>query len=177
MRWFDGLTWHGADSPVASSCAPMLREDDTGHIWVGTSNILWRYEPTIERWTQFRPDISSAFLILNAVLGSPGDVWVSMTPCGGSCFNTIELYHVSTKDGTWVKVLDYEGFISPRLVLDATGTPWLFREGIIYRIVEDVAEPMAHLSAGFVVVDGTGRVWFVAKHEDQAWLWTLDPET
>jgi hypothetical protein len=120
--------------------------------------------------------MSSAFLILNAVPGPPGDLWVSITPCGGSCFNTIVLYHVSTQDDVWVKVLEYEGFQSPSLVTDAAGTPWLFRESLVYRIVDNVPELMAHMDARLVVVDSAGRVWFVSKHEGQGWLWTIDPD-
>ncbi|MBN1813520.1 MAG: hypothetical protein JXA14_16905 [Anaerolineae bacterium] len=176
VRWFDGRTWHGADSPVASGCAPMIKEDLSGHIWVGTSNILWRYDPVSGNWAQFRPDVSTAFLILNAVPGPSGDLWVSITPCGGSCFNTIVLYHAYIHDGAWVKVLEYEGFFSPTVILDAADTPWLFHEGIIYRIAEDVPEPVAHLDTGPVVVDAAGRVWFVAKREGQDWLWTLDQD-
>jgi hypothetical protein len=176
VRWFDGHTWHGADSPVASGCAPTIREDESGYIWVGTSNALWRYDPVSESWTALRPDLSTAFLILDTVGDPSGDMWVSLTLCGGSCFNTIDIYHVSIQDGTWTRVLECEGYNSPRVILDAAVTPWLFVEGRVYQIVDNVPELVTHLAASFVVMDTAGRVWFVAEHEGQDWLWTLDSD-
>jgi hypothetical protein len=180
VRWFDGYTWRGADSPLASDCAPEIEEDRSGYVWVGTSNVLWRYDPASGDWAQFAPDLRGAFLILDTVLDPSGDLWVSLTPCGGSCFNTSQLYRVTLPDGSWIKVAESterDGFYLPILIFDAASTPWLFWGEAIYRIVENVPKPVAHLSTRSVTVDTSGRVWFLAQHESRDWLWTLDTET
>ena len=181
VRWFDGSTWYGADSPVASGCATVIEEDQAGRVWLGVDGSLWRYEPASGNWTPSTPPESPVdemrFGFADTIALAPsGDPWPAMVLCGGaSCYGSIALYHVH--DGAWTQigaVAEYEGPYS--LVFDAAGTPWLFWDGAVYRLSGDAPEPLADLyirSAQSATVDGAGRVWFVAPVEGRLWLLTL----
>jgi hypothetical protein len=178
VRWFDGSVWHGADSPVASGCATEIFEDDAGNVWLGVEENLWRYDPASGAWTEFappEPPIEGRFGFLDSLTVDPsGDPWPMIVICGGaSCYGNIALYHVH--DGTWTQigdVVEYDRQWGP--FFGADGTPWVFWDGGVYRIVEDTPELMASLYVRSVVTDGSGRVWFLAWYEGRDWLWTLD---
>jgi hypothetical protein len=184
VRWFDGSTWHGADSPVASGCATVIAEDDTGHVWMGVEEDLWRYDPASGAWTEFEPPESPVegmrFGFLDNLRVDPsGDPWPMIVLCGGaSCYGSIALYRVH--DGTWTQIGDvaeYDG-VQWGPIFDTDGTPWIFWDGgNVYRIIDDTPELMASLYTRSAVMDGSGRVWFLAWHNGQDWLWTLDIET
>jgi hypothetical protein len=183
VRWFDGSTWHGADSPVASGCATVITEDDAGQVWMGVEENLWRYDPASGTWTEFappEPPVEGRFGFLDQLVVDPsGDPWPMIVICGGaSCYGYIALYHVH--DGVWTQIGDVAGYDSTQWgpIFDVDGTPWIFWDGgSVYRIVEDTPELMASLYTNSVVMDGSGRVWFRAWYQDQGWLWTLDIET
>jgi hypothetical protein len=183
VRWFDGSTWHGADSPVASGCATVITEDDAGHVWMGVEENLWRYDPASGAWTEFappEPPIDGRFGFLDHLTVDPsGDPWPMIVICGGaSCYGSIALYRVH--DGAWTQVggvAEYDG-VQWGPIFEADGTPWVFWDGgNVYRIVEDTPELMASLYTRSVVTDGSGQVWFLAWHNGQNWLWTLDTGT
>jgi len=192
VRWFDGSTelttdgqtWHEADSPVGAGCATVIEEDGQGRIWMGVDDSLWRYEPAFGEWTEFAPPEPPVewmrFGFAHAIaLDSSDDPWPAMVLCGASCYGKIVLYRV--QDGAWTQIgeaLEFGGFLPPHeLVVDATGTRWLFWAGSVYRVGEGVSEPVPGL--GFVrhiVVGAAGRVWFVVRHEGRDVLWTLNTE-
>jgi hypothetical protein len=179
-RWFDGTTWHGADSPVAAGCATVIAEDDAGRVWLGVEDILWRYDPASDTWTEFAPPAPPAgwgrFGFANYLTLDPaGDPWPALVICGGaSCYGSIALYHVH--DGTWIQIGDPSDFggLAWGPLFDADGIPWLFWSDGIYRVVENRLEPMALLYTRSAIVDGADRVWFLAWYGRQEWLWTLD---
>jgi len=180
-RWFDGQVWRGAGSPVGSGCATAIEEDGLGRMWVGLEDNLWRYDPVSGSWTQFTPPESpvawTRFGFVNDVALDPADdPWPAMVLCGASCYGKIVLYHVHEEGWTQVgEVAEFYG-AHQRLVFDGTGTPWLFWGEDIYRIAGDTSEWVISLYAQSIVVDATGRVWFVAWYEGRDVLWTLDTE-
>jgi hypothetical protein len=195
VRWFDGSTvdilsalttggsaWHGADSPVASGCATAIAEDDAGHVWAGVEKNLWRYDPASGAWTEFAPPESPVegmrFGFIDHLEVDPsGDLWPMIVLCGGaSCYGSIALYRVH--NAVWIQIGEVAEFEGAEWgpIFDADGTAWVFWSGGVYRIVEGTPELMASLYARSVVVDDSGQVWFLAWHEGQEWLWTLDPD-
>jgi ligand-binding sensor domain-containing protein len=181
VRWFDGQAWRGTDSPVASGCATVIEEDSAGRIWLNVDEILWRYDPASGEWAEFAPPESPVewerFGFAHAIALDPADeVWPMLVLCGASCYGNLVHYHL--RDGVWTQigeVIPYPEALQ-KLIFDADGTPWLFWDGI-YRIAGDAPELAATLRVRSATVDGAGRVWFVAWHEGQDVLWTLDTET
>jgi hypothetical protein len=180
VRWFDGTTWHGADSPVAFGCAKEIAEDDAGRVWVGVEENLWRYDPVSGTWTEFappEPPITGRFGFFESLGVDPsGDPWAMTVICSGaSCYGSIALYRIH--DGAWTQigeVAEYEAQWGP--IFEADGTPWVFWSGGVYRIVGNTPEMMASLYTRSVIVDDSGHVWFLAWHNGQDWLWILDIE-
>jgi hypothetical protein len=191
VRWFDGSTadipsaltaggsaWHGADSPVASGCATEIVEDGDGNVWLGVEENVWRYDPASGAWTEFappEPPIGGRFGFLsNLVVDPSGDPWPMIVICGGaSCYGSIALYHIH--DGAWTQIGDVAEYdLQWGPIFEADGTPWIFWNEGVYRIIEDTPELMAPLYARSIVADGSGKVWFLAWYEGQDWLWTLD---
>jgi WD40 repeat protein len=184
VRWFDGQTWHGADSPVSQGCAGPIVEDSTGRVWAGVEGTLWQYDPASGEWTSFAPpkleppwDYLRIGVVLSISLDTSDDPWVVFLTCGGaSCDSPVLLYHLH--DGVWTCIAETTtGWFTDGgyAVFDVAGANWLFRE-VVYLLEGDELEPVAALSAQTVVVDAAGRIWFMARHEGQNWLWTLDPE-
>ena len=176
VRWFEGQSWHGADSPVASGYASGIAQDRSGRIWVGVEKDLWRYDPASEKWSSFAftdkvPFGQRRYVVDSVVLDPSGDPWVWLWLCGGACCDEWALYHI--RNGVWTQVTQAPYYVPGPLIFDATGTPWLFGEGVA-RVAGDVLEPMAYFYAGHVTVDAAGRIWFVAKYQGRDVLWTLD---
>jgi ligand-binding sensor domain-containing protein len=176
VRWFDGSAWRGTDSPVASGCAAVIEEDRSGRVWLGVDENLWRYEPASGNWTQFAPPEppidGTRFGFADTIACDPsGDPWPAMVLCGGaSCYGNIALYHVH--DGAWTQIGEVAEFEdAPYSLAFAAGASWLFWDGAVYRLRGDVPEPLADLYIRSVAVDAAGRVWLVAQHEGQEWLW------
>lgn len=179
VRWFDGQTWQGADSPVASGCATVIEEDSSGNVWLGVEAELWRYDPGAGDWTRFTPADEPPFgalrygVVIDCVLDPFDEPWVTLRLCYGASCDTDVLYHL--RDGVWTQITQDPGYVvHNRLVFDATGTPWLFWQGGVYRVTGDVPQSLVDLFAQSVVVDASGQVWFVARYEGRDVLWTLD---
>jgi hypothetical protein len=86
------------------------------------------------------------------------------------------LHHL--KEGEWTQITESSYQIEglQQLVLDGDGTAWLFWNGTIYKMIEDLPEPVASLIARRIVLDADGQPWFIAWYEGQDWLWTLETE-
>lgn len=184
VRWFDGQTWHGADSPVSSGCATVIEEDDLGNIWLGVDDTLWRYIPDSGNWTQFTPPESpvewTRFGFAHAIALDPSaDPWPAMVLCGASCYGKIALYHIH--DGVWTHTgaaLEYYGVEPPhQFVTDAAGQLWLFWAGGIYQIPGDMAESVIDLYIKSVTVDAAGQVWLVAWDAGRDFLGVINTGT
>ena len=181
VRWFDGHAWQGADSPVATGCATVAREDSRGQIWLGVDELLWRYDPVSEMWKQFSPPEESLSgqarfgPVIDIALEPSGGLWVAVRLCGPASCDTNAVYRV--EEGVWrlaAEQLDYPGLAG--VVFDTDGTPWVFWEGEAYEMEGEVGQAMAGLMVRAVAVEGSGRVWFVARHGGDDILWTVDGE-
>jgi len=178
-RWFDGRTWRGAESPVASGCVNRIVEDANGRIWLGADTDLWRYDPSSEDWTQFAPPEEPPFgflrfgSITTLALPPSGEAWVAFLLCGGASCDTEAFYRL--RDGVWDLVMEEPLIGRHTLAFDPSGDPWLFAEAV-YRIREDGIEMIAPLYAQSAAVDSAGQIWFTAWYRGQNRLWTLDWE-
>jgi hypothetical protein len=151
-------------------------------VWVGSKNDVWRYDPATEEWTRFALPEPLLFgrnfgHIRQIAVDPSGDPWIVMQHCGGaSCDGPSVLYRVH--EGEWSAVAQSEWWFAPmqKVIFDANGTGWLFWEGAIYRLEGEEPQPVAALDAQVLTVDSAGRPWFVAAHEGQFALWTLDIE-
>lgn len=180
VRWLAGGEWQGSTSPAASGCVNALVEDALGRVWVGVDSSLWRYDPANGDWVVFpspeTPIAEMRFGFLDSLAVDPAnEAWAELVLCGGaSCYGSSALYHL--RDEEWIQVGtvgEYDsGYWGP--VFDANGTPWVYWEGGIYRINEDVPELVSPLAGQVSARGSDGRVWFVAPHEKRDALWVLD---
>jgi hypothetical protein len=180
VRWFDGETWQGADSPVASGCAMAIEEDPSGRVWLGVQAVVWRYDPASGDWARFAPpddppDENERWrygAVTDIDLDAAGDPWVTILLCGGASCDTEVLYHVS--DGVWTQVGGL-GFYRGAII-EVDGTPWFFGSGV-HRIEGATLEMVAPLLIESVAVDDTGTVWFVAQYRGAEHLWAIARES
>ena len=180
-RWFDGQSWQGGDSPVASGCASAITEDPAGNVWLGLDADLWRYERASGDWTRLSPPGPAAEegvqrygSVLAIVFDAAGDPWAGLVTCGGASCGGEVYFHV--RDGDWVAVAD-ETFYGSWIIAGGAGRPWLFTwEGDAYQVEGDALELQAQMDAQIVgvVVDSAGRPWFVTRAGDRQTLWVID---
>jgi hypothetical protein len=176
VRWFDGVAWHGADSPVARGCATAVEEDAQGHIWMSLEDNLWRYTPATDGWQQFPPPETpegwNRFGFVDSLSLAPdGDPWVAMVLCGGaSCYGGVARYHIH--DGVWTQIGEdeHDSFIN-RFVFDGNGTTWLFNEKGLFKINQNIPKFVAPLFAWNFTTDLDGNLWVAADYAGQSYLW------
>jgi len=81
-------------------------------------------------------------------------------------------------NGAWTQITEssfrLEGL--QQLIIDGAGNTWLFWNGTIFEMSGNRLEPVASLVARRMVLDAHRKPWFIAWHEGQDWLWTLDAE-
>lgn len=181
VRWFDGKAWLGADSPVASGCTTVIAEDQSGQLWFGVDENLWRYQPTTGVWTRFPPPEppleGMRFGFTDSIqCDQSGDPWPALVLCGGaSCYGNIALYHMH--DSTWTQigeVADYEG--KPYELFFSADAVWLLRDNAIYRLSGDSPEWLADLYLQSAAVDNSGQIWLAAYVQGQAMLMKLEAD-
>jgi len=177
IRWFDGQTWHGADSAAAESCVTQIEEDGGGNVWVAAEDELWRYKSDSENWSQFRsPEPVEARrygFATEMVVHPDGDVWIILAECGGaSCFGATVPYRVH--NGQWEQFAERAEMDLQRLVLDGKGGIWLFWEPGISRIEAGELTLAADLYTTLYTIDSDGRIWIVTGMEAQQVLWAAD---
>ncbi len=178
VRWFDGSTWRGADTPVATGCANVIGMDPAGAVWLGVDRTVWRFDTITEEWTELElppsaPDGSRPGYAETLTLDPNGDVWSTMALCGGaSCSGGSALFHAH--EGVWTPIGDVAEYGRPYdLVFDGGGMPWLAWDGFFYRIQGDTPELMPDLAINVLTSDADGQVWFVARSEGNDVLWTI----
>lgn len=177
LRRFDGRAWHADITPPTSGCILDMTEDNQGRIWVGVDHTLWRHNPATQNWTSYPPppfaDDGRLGFITDITSDSQGNLWVEFATCGGaSCFTGSVRFHFA--NGAWTQIggVDDSGY-ETHLAFDALGTPWLFRDDGIYRIVDKLPERVADLKAEAVTQDLEGNPWFVARYKGQWVMYAL----
>lgn len=177
VRWYDGETWQGADSPVAEGCVTKIEEDDQGLVWVALEDELWRYTPETGNWSQFQsPEPAEAQrygFATEMVVDPEGDVWIILAECGGaSCFGATVPYRVH--DGAWERFAQRDDSGMQRSLLAAGGSLWIFWEPGISRIEAGEPTLVAELNTTHYAVDSDGRLWIVTGMEAEQVLWMAD---
>ena len=179
VRWYDGQTWHGADSVVASGCANAVASDDAGYIWLGVEADLWRYDPVSDEWARFplpaeqRAGGTRPGVITSINPDPAGDLWVTFLLCGGASCSTYALYH--WHGNAWTQEIA-EGWVdADALFADAAGARWLVWDSV-YRLGAGNLELTYPLLVRFATVDATGRLWLVASTAGQDTLWYIGDE-
>jgi ligand-binding sensor domain-containing protein len=176
VRWFDGETWQGADSPVAEGCVTKIEEDIQGQVWVAVEDELWRYTLENRGWSQFRApeptEVQRYGFATEMVVDAEGDVWIILAECGGaSCFGATAPYRVH--DGEWEPFADRSEMDLQRLVLDGEGEVWIFWDPGISRLEDGEPTLVAELYTTRYAVDAEGNLWIVTGSEKDQVLWVV----
>ncbi len=180
-RWYDGTSWQGADSPVATGCVTAIRADERGRVWVAANADLWRYDPVTDVWDYFAPPEPPQDyrfgLISDLTFDPAGQLWPLYDACGGASCGQLELRY-RLEDGAWVLVRE-EIIFPQRLVFDDTGVPWLFfLNGVVYRFQIDPSPDtlVADFIVDAVTTDADGRIWAAGGPPmGETSVWLLEP--
>jgi hypothetical protein len=178
VRWFDGATWHGENIPVGSACISTLDSDSAGNLWISADNVIWRYEPTHQKWTSYplpetiwEENYNFAYP-LTLIVDHTGDIWVYLEYCGGaSCGVSYGLHRIHA--GEWSAVFEPSmgSTFSHQLVLDGSGQGWLFWNEMVYRLEGNALKQVAEFPTLDVDVSPDGKMWVVTNDA----LWVFKP--
>jgi len=180
IRWLEDGVWRGAASPVASGCATTLAVDSLGRIWAGVDSSLWCFDPASGMWQESGPPESPIAgtrfgYVESLVVDQDDSAWATFSLCGGASCDVYRLLY-RVREGVWTQVggtggYDYEPW-GP--IFDPAGIGWLTWDGGVHRIQGDAAELASPLAGRSGILDDTGHVWFLARHEDRDALWVLN---
>ncbi len=179
VRWFDGTTWHGADSPAASGCALQTREDDSGRVWITTATALHRYDPAQQTWDRFDyPEPPETVQDPNVLYrtGPPtffevdnmGTGWITFSLCGGASCGMPGFTHRFDEANQWQVVLTAP--IEYELGLDGQGHLWSLRPVAMLLTSDTPAEPLP-LRITLTTSDDAGNWWVLGTINEEKGLW------
>jgi hypothetical protein len=154
-----------------------ISADAQGRMLVGLENDVWRYDPAADNWQKFAfqapadHPIDRRGHVVDITSGPDGEAWVLILFCGGaSCDGPLVVYRLED-DRQWHWLAETTEWYTRQAVAYTHGTAWVFFEGI-YRIQGEQLQLEATIDAWSPVVDHTGRLWFIAHWQGEAWLWT-----
>lgn len=182
VRWFDGTTWHGKDAAVGDTCVSAMAVDGAGNLWIGATDVIWRYQPTGQTWVRF--DLPEEYLWeynfthpRNLVVDTRGDAWIVLQYCGGaSCDAILKLHRIH--GDVWSQVLEtYDWFAPPKLMaMDWNGQAWVFWDETVFRLEGNSPLAVVDLRVRGVDVGPDGRMWIVVTaYDTDATLWKMSP--
>jgi hypothetical protein len=180
VRWFDGKSWHGTDSPVSTGCAYQVVGDNAGNIWMGVESTLHHYNTANGTWDQSpapeEAPIGRRFGYFYEITLDPnGEPWAALIACGGAaCDVGMAYYHVS--DGIWEEVFVGEADYATHVFFDEAGRGWFYHFGMFYRIEDGELQPSEPIYTQFLTQDPSGSTWFIALYQDLVYLWKLQNE-
>jgi hypothetical protein len=180
IRWFDGVTWQGEDSPVGPVCISAMDIDPAGNVWIGTLSTLWQYEPARQYWKSYSlPETalkSYKFAYPLELLADPsGSIWVYLEYCGGaSCGVDYGVVRMQAEE--WLEVAGAQAwFLPPQMFADGNGQGWLLGGGTLYRLEAGALKPVTSSVVHGADLGPDGKLWAVVEEENGAALWVLEP--
>jgi len=180
IRWLEDGVWRGTSSPVASGCATAMAVDSLGRVWAGVERSLWRFDPASGTWQESVPPESPIAgtrfgYVESLVVDQDDSAWATYSLCGGASCDVYRLL-LRVRGGVWTQVGNVGGYdFEPwGPVFDSAGIGWLTWDGGVFRIEGETAEFVPPLAGRSGMLDDSGRLWFVARHEGRDALWVLD---
>ncbi|MBP8000379.1 MAG: hypothetical protein KA314_23790 [Chloroflexi bacterium] len=179
VRWFDGLTWSGVDSPAGEGCAVQAKEDDSGRVWIVTQTALHRYDPANSSWTRLDyPTPPESILDPNATYrtGTPTqfeldretNAWLTFSLCGGaSCGIPGFTYWLDTSDN-WN--LLFPEPVEFSLGRDAQGQLWSLSPQVAPLTSNDLGETLP-INLTLTSADEAGNWWAIGTVDGFTGLW------
>ena len=177
VRWFDGTTWQGADSPIAECISEMvsLAPDD---VWFGGEQAVWHYQAGTWQQVSFpaAPAGSNGLgFVYHLVIDSTNTPWPTLSLCGGaSCFAGEILY--SLEGFNWQPVEGWPDVvpIEPLAIgSDPQGNQWLFSNRGLFQWQNNELVLWPDLTQIRVPAGNPTFQWFAAEYEGQLLLWKM----
>jgi hypothetical protein len=184
-RWFDGQSWHGADSPAATGCVTEIAIAPDGVVWLDVGPTLYGYDPAADNWNAYRlptpPDGFARFgYVTDMLFDAGGDLWLEMSTCGPChCYTTFPRYHFERASGAFHRVISGMEDAPSILRFDATGQGWRFAIDGVHRLEGDHFELVgdARISDYIPVIQTLdGDIWAICTAEGNRGLWLLPVE-
>lgn len=178
-RWYDGQTWRGSDSPVASGCATAINEDRVGNIWLGLGDDLWNFSNATGDWENFPapnpPDELRFGYVIDLAIDPDGAAWPELALCGGASCGVGSIRYYITGD-TWTQTGDVFMDEGSLLYFDADGQGWIFRSNGIFHVTDNQPELVAELPILSAASAPSGELWVAGIFNGETVIWSQTPD-
>lgn len=175
VRWFDGTTWQGDDSPLAEECIFTMVSSAPDDVWFGGQQAIWHYQAG--QWQQISfptaPAGSNGFgFVSHLSIDSTNTPWPILSLCGGaSCFAGELLYTLNATN--WQQIEGWNGLYPAIIQADQQGNKWIFNNGGIYQWQNNQLTVWPDLIPVKVPAGNQTPLWFAAQYENQLLLWKM----
>jgi hypothetical protein len=179
VRWLEGDTWMGEESPLNDRCVTAVEEAPSGDIWVGADNGIWRYDPEEKIWLQISypeppPEYNRVGFVTDMRIDPDGEPWLPAALCGGaSCFS--ETWHLHYPQGEWKPLGGLDRGVRSWFVFDKDGTPIQVLESGIYRMENNQPVRISDIYVWDVVTSPNGRILLggVLDGDNKLWVYNI----